>query len=537
MVFDDEERTALACRRADRGDAPRQYRHSFIRELSTGTRRVVDLACQVAHRPTVILLDEPSSGIAQREVEALSPVLLRLRDEMGASAGRHRARHAADLEHLRPADRARPGRVIATGRPADVLLHPDVVRSYLGTDASALAALGRPPAAVSPTSTTIPTRGVIHATGAADPAGSSGGNRQLKRWGPIVGVLVAVVVGSGARSRGDDDDESSTTTTQCCRPAVVGGGRDDTVAPTRRHDTRAPTTTPRRAASAPGTRRTYPLSFVQAEEQGLADQIDWGDRCDTSTGRLAVPDFFAPACMAPFTGDNGGETDQGVTADEITVVYYEGQEADPIIAYITDAINVDDTNGEQFDTMERIIDFYETYFELYGRTVNLVTFEGTGGSTDDVAARADAARIAEEYKPFVVLGGPALTSGFADELAAREIMCIGCTPGQPSQFYVDRDPVRVGDRRQPGAEAGPLGRVPHQAADRQERRSTAATSSVDQPRKFGLVYLESSAASKELADSIRRRDGGRRLRRSPRSSRTPSIRPRSRPPRRRRSRG
>ena len=34
---------------------------------------------------TVILLDEPSSGIAQREVEALSPLLLRLRDEMGAS--------------------------------------------------------------------------------------------------------------------------------------------------------------------------------------------------------------------------------------------------------------------------------------------------------------------------------------------------------------------------------------------------------------------------------------------------------------------
>ncbi|HRE00959.1 MAG TPA: MFS transporter, partial [Ilumatobacteraceae bacterium] len=62
-----------------------RYRNSFIRELSTGTRRVVDLACQVAHRPTVILLDEPSSGIAQREVEALAPVLLRLRDEMGAA--------------------------------------------------------------------------------------------------------------------------------------------------------------------------------------------------------------------------------------------------------------------------------------------------------------------------------------------------------------------------------------------------------------------------------------------------------------------
>jgi branched-chain amino acid transport system ATP-binding protein len=84
-VFDDEERTHL---RVDEllelmnlGD----YGNSFVRELSTGTRRVVDLACLVAHRPTVVLLDEPSSGIAQREVEALAPVLLRLRDEMGAS--------------------------------------------------------------------------------------------------------------------------------------------------------------------------------------------------------------------------------------------------------------------------------------------------------------------------------------------------------------------------------------------------------------------------------------------------------------------
>ena len=61
------------------------YRTSFVRELSTGTRRILDLACQVAHRPTVILLDEPSSGIAQREAEALAPVLRRLRDEMGAA--------------------------------------------------------------------------------------------------------------------------------------------------------------------------------------------------------------------------------------------------------------------------------------------------------------------------------------------------------------------------------------------------------------------------------------------------------------------
>ena len=119
-----------------------QYRNTFVRELSTGTRRVVDLACQVAHRPTVILLDEPSSGIAQREVEALSPVLLRLRDEMGASL--------IVIEHDMPlissiSDRLLAldqGAVVTTGRPSEVLEHPAVVESYLGTSGAAIARSG-----------------------------------------------------------------------------------------------------------------------------------------------------------------------------------------------------------------------------------------------------------------------------------------------------------------------------------------------------------------------------------------------------------
>ncbi len=118
------------------------YRHSFVRELSTGTRRVVDLACLVAHRPALILLDEPTSGIAQREVEALAPVIRRLRDEMGASL--------VIVEHDIPfvsevADRLlalEQGRVIATGPPADVLAHPDVIESYLGTSGAAIARSG-----------------------------------------------------------------------------------------------------------------------------------------------------------------------------------------------------------------------------------------------------------------------------------------------------------------------------------------------------------------------------------------------------------
>ena len=57
------------------------FRDKLVGELSTGSRRIVDLAMCIAHAPKVLLLDEPSSGIAQREAEALGPLLLRIREE------------------------------------------------------------------------------------------------------------------------------------------------------------------------------------------------------------------------------------------------------------------------------------------------------------------------------------------------------------------------------------------------------------------------------------------------------------------------
>jgi ABC-type branched-subunit amino acid transport system ATPase component/ABC-type branched-subunit amino acid transport system permease subunit len=113
------------------------HRSLFLRELSTGTRRVVDLACLLAHQPTVVLLDEPAAGIAQREVEQLAPLIRRIRDETGASL--------VVVEHDLPLVRAvadrvvamDQGRVLADGEPAAVLADPAVVSAYIGDDARA----------------------------------------------------------------------------------------------------------------------------------------------------------------------------------------------------------------------------------------------------------------------------------------------------------------------------------------------------------------------------------------------------------------
>jgi branched-chain amino acid transport system ATP-binding protein len=119
------------------------FRDKLIRELSTGSRRIVDLACVMAHGPSVLLLDEPSSGIAQREAEALGPVLLRVRERTGATV--------LVIEHDVPlllgiADRVVAldlGEVVADGDPDEVVHDERVVTSYLGAAGTAVARSGQ----------------------------------------------------------------------------------------------------------------------------------------------------------------------------------------------------------------------------------------------------------------------------------------------------------------------------------------------------------------------------------------------------------
>ncbi len=145
------------------------YREKLTGELSTGTRRIVDLACILAQEPSVLLLDEPSAGVAQKETEALGPLLLRVRDHTNCAM--------VVVEHDMPLLQAicdhmvalELGAVIATGPPGEVLEHPAVIASYLGTDDVAIARSG------------ARGRGRQAAAGAEPPAGPSNGRLHAQR--------------------------------------------------------------------------------------------------------------------------------------------------------------------------------------------------------------------------------------------------------------------------------------------------------------------------------------------------------------------
>jgi ABC-type branched-subunit amino acid transport system ATPase component/ABC-type branched-subunit amino acid transport system permease subunit len=118
------------------------YRDHYISDLSTGTRRVVELAGLLALEAKVLCLDEPTAGLAQRETEAFGPLIVTVKEELRASV--------LLIEHDMPlimgvSDRVyclETGQIIAEGVPEQVRNDPRVVASYLGTDERAIARSG-----------------------------------------------------------------------------------------------------------------------------------------------------------------------------------------------------------------------------------------------------------------------------------------------------------------------------------------------------------------------------------------------------------
>jgi len=122
------ERTDAVIDRLGLGD----YAKKNASDLSYGTLRLTELATILALEPELILLDEPSSGIAQKETEALGPLLLELREELNATF--------LLIEHDMPlimsiSDRIvalASGAVLADGPPDEIQANPEVIESYLG---------------------------------------------------------------------------------------------------------------------------------------------------------------------------------------------------------------------------------------------------------------------------------------------------------------------------------------------------------------------------------------------------------------------
>ena len=106
-------------------------------ELTTGQRKLVALARAIASEPSVLLLDEPCSGLDQHEREEVGQVIRTLAETWGM--GVLLVEHDVHLVR-RVADRIVAldfGKVIAEGAPDHVLSAPKVMSAFLGEETEA----------------------------------------------------------------------------------------------------------------------------------------------------------------------------------------------------------------------------------------------------------------------------------------------------------------------------------------------------------------------------------------------------------------
>jgi len=252
----------------------------------------------------------------------------------------------------------------------------------------------------------------------------------------------------------------------------------------------APSSTTGPAGAAAG-----PVTLTAANR----NSVNWGRQCDAARGTVAVPLTYAPPCVKPFTGDNGGATSPGVTADSITVALYQAQ-PDILQQAALNRSGSDASLADEAETVRQYIAFFESHYETYGRKVNLVVVKASGAPDDDAAARADAIKVATEIKAFASFGGPGETEAYAQELAARNVLCLGDCMLASSQKFVDQRAPHIW-LTLPAVDQSAVhwaNFVSRQLAHRPARYA-GDSAMTKQPRVFGLVRFDESFANFQQA--------------------------------------
>ena len=108
------------------------YRNQVIGRLPYGVRKLVEVARALCLQPSLLLLDEPSSGLNPEETEDAAFWIEDVNQDFGATIimVEHNM-HLISVASNRVMAMA-DGAVLALGNPAAIQSHPEVVRAYLG---------------------------------------------------------------------------------------------------------------------------------------------------------------------------------------------------------------------------------------------------------------------------------------------------------------------------------------------------------------------------------------------------------------------
>ncbi|MGY4464692.1 branched-chain amino acid transport system ATP-binding protein [Bradyrhizobium sp. LB9.1b] len=111
-----------------------RYRDITIGALPYGVRKVIEVARALCVGPTLLLLDEPSSGLNVEETNAMAEWILEINRRLRVTV--LMVEHDMSLVLSRVSNRVLAlnyGKMMALGTAAEVQGHPDVIAAYLGT--------------------------------------------------------------------------------------------------------------------------------------------------------------------------------------------------------------------------------------------------------------------------------------------------------------------------------------------------------------------------------------------------------------------
>ena len=170
-----------------------------------------------------------------------------------------------------------------------------------------------------------------------------------------------------------------------------------------------------------------------------------GFACAPGVNQIPYLEYAAP-CVNKFSGGNGGATSRGITADKVLLVRRKfpcsancqavqqfAQQAGAADPAVTEAVR------------KVFLDYFNTTFETYGRTVVIQDFEGNGDSTAEAegqgkpTACAEADQIANEIKAFGETGTGG-SAPFSECAADQKLMEFAGGAYYDEAWYKKLDP-------------------------------------------------------------------------------------------------
>ena len=116
------------------------YAGAYPGTLPYGVQKRVIIARALMAAPSLLLLDEPASGLSARDIDELAGLIKQLRSRMSVAVVEHHLDFVMAI-----CDRVTVlnlGRVIASGTPKEIQNNPQVATAYLGEDVTPEASSG-----------------------------------------------------------------------------------------------------------------------------------------------------------------------------------------------------------------------------------------------------------------------------------------------------------------------------------------------------------------------------------------------------------